>query len=170
MNQHLARILPNNLEELLKLHKNYLNGVANGQRLIIKFADFSDLDFHDFDFSEAIFISCDFSRTNLENCCFDGASVSGCNFSNAKMKSVSMIKADIRGAILRGADLAMANLEDADLREGKIPKADTNNQISTIENIDRPTDARNANFTGANLGNSKMGNIAALARTSNFRH
>lgn len=168
MNQHLARILPDNLEELLKLHKNYLNGGASGQRLIIKFADFSDLNFHDFDFSEAIFISCDFSRANLENCCFDGSSVSGCNFSNAKMKSVSMVKADIRGAILRGADLAMANLEDADLREGKIPKIDNSNQISNIDSIDRPTDAQNANFSGANLGNSKMGNIAAYGANFQF--
>jgi hypothetical protein len=89
---------PEQLREVLTLHKAWLNDTEGGRR-----ADLRDADLRDADLSGADLSGADLRDADLRGAVLRDADLSG---------------ADLRGADLSGADLSGAVLRDADLRGG----------------------------------------------------
>ena len=87
------------IKNILKKHKDWLEGESDGERANLRDAD----------------LRCaDLRRAELQ-----GADLRGANLRGADLR-----RADLQGASLRGADLQGANLRDADLRGADLRDAD----------------------------------------------
>ena len=53
------------LERLQALHLQFVRGVPNGRRMVLRRCDLSGLDFSGMDMTGADLLACDFSRSNL---------------------------------------------------------------------------------------------------------
>ena len=79
----------NKLKKILKLHKKWLNGAADGKRADLRGADLQDA-----------YLPC----ANLK-----GANLQGANLRGANLQGTELYRADLQGADLRGANLYGAN-------------------------------------------------------------
>ena len=93
------------LNDILKLHKMWLNKEEGGKRADLYGADLYGANLHGADLSGA-----DFCGAYLSRAILNGADLSGAHLSGANLRG-----ANLRGANLYGADLSGADLSRADL-------------------------------------------------------
>ncbi len=94
------------LAEILKKHKLWLDGHAGGERANLSLADLSSADLS----------SANLSLANLRSADLRSANLSLADLSLADLRSANLRLADLRSANLSLADLRSANLRLADLR------------------------------------------------------
>ena len=98
------------LENILRLHKMWLNGNENGVRANLSYANLGGSDLRDADLSYANLNYVNLSEANLSY-----ANLSSANLSYANLSSANLSDADLGGSDLSGADLSYANLSSANL-------------------------------------------------------
>jgi uncharacterized protein YjbI with pentapeptide repeats len=98
------------LKEILKLHKLWLNGEEGGVR-----ANLSEADLRGADLSKADLRWADLSKADLRWANLSKADLRWANLSKADLSEADLSGADLSEADLRGADLRCANLSGANL-------------------------------------------------------
>ena len=93
----------NRLDEILKLHKMWLNDEEGGERANLSGANLSEANL---------------SGANLRWANLSRANLSGANLSGANLSGANLSEADLRWADLSGANLSGANLSDLYYNEG----------------------------------------------------
>ena len=118
------------LNDVLNLHKKWLNSEEGGLRANLRGAD----------------LTCaDLIRADLIGANLGGANLEGANLRGANLTRADLTRANLRGADLEGANLGGANLGCANLRGAYLVRAD-------LEGADlEGADLRGANLEGANL-------------------
>ena len=115
----------NELKNILKLHKKWLNNEEGGLKADLRGADLSGANLY----------GANLRRANLR----------GVNLNGADLRGALLYRADLREANLRGADLSEANLYEANLRGANLYRAD-------LRGADlREADLREADLRGALL-------------------
>ena len=99
------------LNEILKKHKLWLEGESGGER----FSHFRE-NLSGFDFSGVDLRSDDLRGADLTGSNFSCANLKDAYLTGARLANVCLINADLRGASLRGANLENSGLTGADLR------------------------------------------------------
>ena len=104
----------NELKNILKLHKKWLNDEEGGLKADLRGADLRG----------ANLCGADLRRANLSGVNLNGASLRGADLCEASLRGAILYRADLREADLReadlrGADLSGANLYGANLRGAK---------------------------------------------------
>lgn len=130
------------LGEVLRKHKLWLSGLADGEC-----ADLSDTDLRRADLSGADLSGADLRDAVLRDAVLSGADLSGANLCNANLHY-----ADLRDADLSGADLRRANLRYADLRGAVL----------------RDADLRRADLSGAVLSGADLSGAKGLLSSVNY--
>ena len=102
------------LQEVLKKHSLWLNGMEGGVRANLSGADLSRARLSGVNLSGV-----NLSRANLSEVVLSGASLFGAILSEANLS-----RADLSGAILSEANLSRADLSGANLSEANLSKAD----------------------------------------------
>ena len=126
----MKKITQDELNNILKDHKNWLSGAYGGIRA---------------DLSEADLRGANLTRANLSGANLIGAYLSGANLTRTNLSGADLRRADLRGADLRRADLTRTNLSGADLRGANLSGADL-----------RGADLRRADLRGANLSGADL--------------
>ena len=134
----------NELKNILKLHKKWLNDEEGGLKADLRGADLRG----------ANLCGADLRRANLRGVNLNGASLRGADLREATLRGAILYRADLREADLReadlsGADLSGANLYRADLRRANLYRADLCGAILC------EADLREANLRGAILRGAK---------------
>lgn len=114
------RISQDQLDEVLRKHRNFSVGKPGGARAVMKFKDLSGLDFRRIDLSGADFTGSNLARCNLSYGTYVGSAFYGCDLRDANLEGANFTRADMRGTNREGARLEHADLSTADLREGKV--------------------------------------------------
>ena len=104
----------NELKNILKLHKKWLNDEEGGLK-----ADLRGADLYRTDLREADLRGVDLRRANLRGVNLNGVSLRGADFREANLRGAILYRADFCGADLREATLRGADLRGANLREAK---------------------------------------------------
>ncbi len=127
------------LNEILKLHKLWLNGDPKGRCASLqdanlsganlKYAILSDANLMGADLSDANLMGADLSDANLMGADLSGADLSGADLSFVNLRNANLSNADLEGADLRGADLQDADLRNVDLSGAILTGADLRNAI-----------------------------------------
>ena len=133
-----------NIQEVLKLHKQWLNQEECGCRAILCDADLRNADLYGADLCGA-----DLRNTNLRNADLRGADLYG-----ADLRIADLRDADLRGADLRNADLCNADLRGADLGGADLSGADLSGADLRVADL-RDADLRGADMHDANLSNAQ---------------
>ena len=107
------------LKEILRKHKLWLEGDSSGVKANLRGANLSDADL-----SEADLRGADLSDADLHGADLRGADLRGADLSDADLRGADLRGADLRGADLRDADLSGADLSDADLSGADLSDAD----------------------------------------------
>ena len=102
------------MQEILRLHKLWLEGDPSGVR-----ADLRDADLRGADLEGA-----HLRFANLEGANLEGADLTCAHLRFANLQGANLIGANLEGANLRGAHLEGADLEGADLRDADLRGAD----------------------------------------------
>lgn len=158
----LKKLSQKDLDEVIKLHKDFVEGRRGGNRAILKFLDLSALDFLSADLSQADFtgsklINADLSMGTFESSCFFA-----CDLRNANLEGASFARADFRGASVAGANLTGADLNSADMREGKIMERGQNGILENRQRLGtNDSQSWRTIFTGAKLSDTIMSNVKA---------
>ena len=118
------------LNEILRLHKLWLEGDRAGVRANLRGANLKGADLKGADLRRA-----DLQRANLEEADLEGANLKETNLQWANLKG-----ANLKEANLRGADLEEVNLQETNLRGADLQGADL-----------RQADLQEADLEGANL-------------------
>lgn len=142
------------LNEIVKLHKFFLEGEMGGRRAILKNTDMSDLSLRGQDLRQADFTGCNMSGMDLHSANFQEASLYACNLSDCNLSRACFIRADLRGALIENANLEGADLEKADLRVGGLSSG------GGFEH------GRAAVFRGANMSSAKL--CGSMANKADF--
>ena len=108
----------NELKNILKLHKKWLNNEEGGLKADLRGADLCGANLRGADLREAtlrgaILYRADLREADLREADLSGADLSGANFYEANLRGANLYRADLREATLRGADLRGANLREA---------------------------------------------------------
>ena len=124
----------NELKNILKLHKKWLNDEEGGLKADLCGANLRGVDLR---------------RANLRGVNLNGADLRGADLREATLRGAILYRADLREADLReadlsGADLSGANLYEANLRRANLYRADL-----------REATLRGADLRGANLRKAK---------------
>ena len=136
----MKRYTPEELAEVLRLHKLWAQDEEGGIRAYLREADLSRADL-----SRA-----DLSGANLRKADLSGADLSGADLSGANLRWADLSGADLSGANLRWADLSGANLRKADLSGADLRWASLSVADLRWANLSG-ADLRWANLSGANL-------------------
>ena len=110
------------LNEVLRLHKMWLNEEDGGQRANLCYADLRRADLSWANLRKADLSGADFRGVDLRGTNLRGADLRGADFRMADLSGAHLREADLKGADLRRADLSGADLREADLKD-----ADLNN-------------------------------------------
>ena len=157
-------ITQNELDEIIKKHKDFLTGRLGGARAVVKFKNLTGLDFKESDLSQSDFSGSILVKANLSNCNFNGASFFSSDLRHANLEYTDLTRADMRGAFVVGANLSHAKLENADLRQGKIMQQ---NKQGVLEDKPNPfgdnSFLHNAVFSGARMTKSNLTGVRATA-------
>lgn len=122
----------NELEEILRKHKLWLDGQEGGVRADLRGANLK---------------GANLLGANLEFAKLRGANLRGANLRHANLRDASLWGADLEAANLRGADLESAKLWGADLEDASLRGADL--RWAYLENANlRNTDLRDAKLWG----------------------
>ena len=118
------------IAEVLKLHKKWLFGLADGVCADLRYADLrgaeligadlSDADLRGAELIGADLSDADLSNANLINANLSGANLRGANLNYADLRGTDLRNTDLRGTDLRNADLRYADLRNADLSGAKL--------------------------------------------------
>ena len=125
----------NELKNILKLHKKWLNDEEGGLKADLRGADLRG----------ANLCGADLRRANLRGVNLNGASLRGADLREATLRGAILYRADHREADLREADLSGANLYGANLRGANLYRVDLCGAILC------EADLREANLRGAIL-------------------
>jgi len=141
---------PEQLTEILRLHKAWLNDEPKGIRASLRDADLSGADLRTAtlfkaslggaDLREADLREADLRGADLPEADLQGANLLGASLQGADLRGASLQGADLLGADLRGASLLGADLREADLRGASLQGADL-----------RGASLQGANLLGADL-------------------
>jgi len=107
----MKRYTPEELTEVLRLHKLWAQDEEGGQRAYLQRADLRGADLQRADLQGADLRGAYLQRADLQDADLQGADLWGANLWDADLQG-----ADLWGANLRGADLWGANLRGADLQ------------------------------------------------------
>lgn len=99
----------NELKNILKLHKKWLNNEEGGLKADLRGVDLRGVDLR----------GVDLRRANLRGVNLNGASLRGADLREANLRGAILYRADFCGADLREATLRGADLRGANLREAK---------------------------------------------------
>ena len=88
------------IKNILKKHKDWLEGESDGERADLRGADLQDADLR---------------RADLRDADLQCADLRGASLRGASLRGADLRRASLRDADLRGADLRDADLQDADL-------------------------------------------------------
>ena len=105
------------LNEILKLHKLWLNGDTNGQRAILTNVDLTGAILIDAILTYAILTNVDLIDADLTNAILTGAILIDVDLTGAILTGAILIDVNLTGAILRNVDLTGAILTGANLIE-----------------------------------------------------
>ena len=134
----------NELKNILKLHKKWLNNEEGGLKADLRGAELRGANLR----------GADLRRANLRGVNLNGADLRGADLREATLRGAILYRADLREADLRevdlsGADLSGANLYEANLRGANLYRAD-------LCGADlREATLRGADLRGANLREAK---------------
>jgi len=142
MNTHT----PEQLQEVLTLHRAWLNGAARGRRADLQGAVLRDAVLREADLGRADLRGANLGRANLSGANLGRANLSEANLGRADLSGANLGRANLRGADLSSADLSGANLSGANLGRANLRGA----------NLGR-ADLSGANLSGANLGRANLG-------------
>ena len=172
----MKTITQKELNEILDLHKKWLNDEDGG-----KCANLSNVDLSDVDLSGAILVGAKLSDANLLCAKLRGADLSGANLQYADLKTADLSNTDLiyadlssailvgtklRGADLSGADLTYANLRYADLTHANLWYADLKTADLSCANITNVTyDEQTAFFA---LQCPEEGSFIGYKKAKNF--
>ena len=117
--QIMREISPEKLNEILKEHRQWLEGDGGGERANLRDADLRDANLLRADLRDA-----DLRDANLRGADLRGADLWDANLLRADLRDANLLRADLRGADLRDANLLRADLRDADLRDAELRGAD----------------------------------------------
>ena len=106
------------ISEILKLHKAWINGEKHGKRADLSGANLSRADLYRADLYRANLYRANLSGANLYR-----ANLSGANRSRADLSGADLYRADLSGADLYRANLSGANLSGADLSRADLSRA-----------------------------------------------
>jgi uncharacterized protein YjbI with pentapeptide repeats len=163
-----ARLTQPVLESLQALHFQFVRGVRNGRKLVLRRCDLGGLDLSSMDLTGAELLACNFSRARLRDTNLRLAQLYAANFDSADLLGTDLEKADLRAAAFENADLTDAKLLGADLRDCAFIDEKTNELGGAIS-----SSFRAATLRGTNLANSKLKNaifnVAVLDRVD-FSH
>jgi hypothetical protein len=107
------------LNEILRLHRMWVNEDTEGKRADLSGADLSGADLSGADLRDA-----DLSGADLRDADLRDADLSGADLRDADLSGADLRRAYLRGADLRGADLSGAYLSGAYLRGADLRGAD----------------------------------------------
>ena len=107
------------ISEILKLHKAWINGEKHGKRADLSGANLSRADLY-----RANLYRANLSGANLSRADLSGANLSGADLSGADLSGADLYRADLSGANLSRADLYRANLYRANLSGANLSRAD----------------------------------------------
>lgn len=123
------------LNEILKLHKMWMNGEEGGVKANLWLNDLRGMDLSGMDLREVNLLQAFLNHANLR-----GANLSGVNLCDASLYGADLTGANLEGACLYRTDLTNANLSNANLRDANLTEADLTDAV---------TDG--ADFTNASL-------------------
>lgn len=110
----------NELNEILRLHKLWLEGVAGGVKADLKGADLTDVNLTGVDLTGANLSEANLEWANLSEAALKEANLSEANLSRANLYKTNIKGANLKSANIKSANLAGANLTVADLREANL--------------------------------------------------
>ena len=139
----------NELKNILKLHKKWLNNEEGGLKADLRGAELRGANLR----------GADLRRANLRGVNLNGADLRGADLREATLRGAILYRADLREADLReadlsGADLSGANLYEANLRGANLYRADLCGAILCEADL-REANLRGADLRGANLREAK---------------
>ena len=111
-----------NIQEVLRLHKQWLAQEEGGC-----YADLRNADLCDADLSNADLRNANLCNANLRNANLRNANLHYADLHNAILYDTDLSNANLRNANLRNANLRNANLCDADLYDADLHNADLSN-------------------------------------------
>ena len=117
---------PEELQEVLRLHKLWLAGSPEGKcanlyRTNLRYADLRYADLRGANLYGANLREANLRNADLYGANLRGANLYGANLREANLRNADLYGANLRGADLRGADLCNANLCNANLRDADLP-------------------------------------------------
>lgn len=115
----MRKITENELQEILRKHKLWLNEKEGGERADLTGADLIGADLRGADLTGAYLRGADLRGANLRMANLIGADLRGANLNRADLTEADLREADLHGANLTEADLYGANLTEADLTRAK---------------------------------------------------
>ena len=107
------------INEILELHKKWLNGDSAGVRADLRCANLRDANLRDADLWNADLWNADLRNADLRN-----ANLRDTNLWNANLQDANLRDTNLWNANLREANLREANLQDANLRCANLWNAD----------------------------------------------
>ncbi len=161
----------NELNEILRKHKMWLNDEDGGERADLSGADLSGADLSRANLSGANLRCADISGANLSGADISGANLRCADISGANLRCADLRCADISGANLRCADISGANLSGADLSRADLSGADISGADLSRADISganlrcanlRCADLRCADLSGANLSHADISGATGL--------
>ena len=111
----MRAISKDELADILKKHKMWLNGEVGGIRADLSWANLYEADLRGADLYRADLYRADLCEADLCKADLRGADLRGANLYRADLREADLREADLRGADLCLADLCLADLSGADL-------------------------------------------------------
>ena len=156
----MVHLSQDELDQIAKLHKIYMEGKHGGARAQIKFKNLSGLNLSNKDFAHADFTGSCFIGADLSSGNFASATFFACDLSRANLENACFARADFRGAFVAGANLSGADLKSADLREGRIMEKDSMGMMKERGGYAEDGTAKTI-FAGARLVSTNMSSVRA---------
>lgn len=120
------------IQEMIKLHKMWLNKEEGGVKLELCQKDLQELNFSNADLRNATFDWCDLKNANFENSNLENA-----NFEDSYLSYVSFKNANLTNANLKSTRLVLTDLTNTNLTNANLDGANfgyiTSSQISQIQ-------------------------------------
>lgn len=179
----MKKMTQDEMNEILKLHKMWLNGEKNGVRAVIEARDLFDLtmiganlqkavisrsfikncDMENVDMSNTEILNTTIAYSNMENATLASADMINANMTEVYMPRSNLYKAIIYESTMRDCDIEESNFEQVTLRYSIVKNC--NLEKSNMTKADLPfSDMLDCKLTFANLQNANVC-YANLTRT-----
>ena len=143
------------ISEILKLHKAWLNGEKHGKRASLSGASLSRANLSRANLSGASLSGADLYGASLSGADLYGANLYGANLSGANLSGASLSRANLSRANLSGASLSRANLSGASLSRANLSGASLYGADLSGASL-YGADLYGANLYGANLSGANL--------------